>query len=67
MITGGVASVLYGDPRFTRDPDLVMELREVGVRLSGGIPAGWARVPAPPYSDLNATIGSTRVARRAGR
>lgn len=26
MITGGVASVIYGDPRFTRDVDLVMEL-----------------------------------------
>jgi hypothetical protein len=28
MITGGVASVIYGDPRFTRDIDLVLELRE---------------------------------------
>lgn len=27
MITGGVASVIYGDPRFTRDIDLVLELR----------------------------------------
>lgn len=27
MITGGVASVIYGDPRFTRDVDVVMELR----------------------------------------
>lgn len=26
MITGGVASVIYGDPRFTRAVDLVMEL-----------------------------------------
>ena len=26
MITGGVASVIYGDPRFTRDVDLVMQL-----------------------------------------
>lgn len=26
MITGGVASVIYGDPRFTRDIDLVVEL-----------------------------------------
>ncbi len=26
MITGGVASVVYGDPRFTRDVDLVVEL-----------------------------------------
>ncbi|MEQ9569979.1 MAG: nucleotidyl transferase AbiEii/AbiGii toxin family protein [Longimicrobiales bacterium] len=27
MVTGGVASVAYGDPRFTRDVDLVLELR----------------------------------------
>ncbi|MGH7480620.1 MAG: hypothetical protein ACRELV_00565 [Longimicrobiales bacterium] len=27
MITGGVASVIYGDPRFTRDVDIVLELR----------------------------------------
>ena len=26
MITGGVASVIYGDPRFTRDLDVVLEL-----------------------------------------
>ena len=26
MITGGVASVIYGDPRFTRDVDIVVEL-----------------------------------------
>lgn len=26
MITGGVASVIYGDPRFTRDVDLVVAL-----------------------------------------
>jgi hypothetical protein len=27
MITGGVASVIYGDPRFTRDIDIVVQLR----------------------------------------
>ncbi len=27
MVTGGVASVIYGEPRFTRDIDLVLELR----------------------------------------
>lgn len=27
MVTGGVASVIYGDPRFTRDIDLVIGLR----------------------------------------
>lgn len=26
MVTGGVASVIYGDPRFTRDVDVVLEL-----------------------------------------
>lgn len=26
LITGGVASVIYGDPRFTRDIDLVLDL-----------------------------------------
>ena len=28
MITGGVASVVYGEPRFTRDVDLILALRE---------------------------------------
>lgn len=27
MVTGGVASVVYGEPRFTRDIDLVIELK----------------------------------------
>ncbi len=27
MVTGGVASVVYGEPRFTRDIDMVLELR----------------------------------------
>jgi hypothetical protein len=31
MITGGVASVVYGDPRFTRDIDVVLELHPDGV------------------------------------
>ena len=31
MITGGVASVVYGDPRFTRDVDLVLDLPISGV------------------------------------
>lgn len=30
MITGGVAAVIYGDPRFTRDVDLVLELDTAG-------------------------------------
>ena len=32
MVTGGVASVVYGDPRFTRDVDVVLELRRADVR-----------------------------------
>ncbi len=31
MITGGVASVIYGDPRFTRGIDIVLELPESGI------------------------------------
>lgn len=31
MITGGVASVIYGDPRFTRDVDIVMELHRAEI------------------------------------
>lgn len=31
MITGGVASVIYGDPRFTRDVDVVLELRPANI------------------------------------
>ena len=31
MITGGVAAVIYGDPRFTRDVDLVLELDAAAV------------------------------------
>lgn len=31
MITGGVASVIYGDPRFTRNVDVVLELSTAGL------------------------------------
>ena len=31
MITGGVASVIYGEPRFTRDIDIVLGLPESGI------------------------------------
>ena len=33
MITGGVASVIYGDPRFTRDVDVVLEMRVANIPL----------------------------------
>lgn len=37
MITGGVASVIYGDPRFTRDIDIVLQLsREDAGRFASG-------------------------------
>lgn len=39
MITGAVASVIYGDPRFTRDIDIVLELRDRDVaRFSTAFP-----------------------------
>ena len=31
MITGGVAAVIYGEPRFTRDIDLVLELSSTNI------------------------------------
>lgn len=47
MITGGVASVIYGDPRFTRDIDLVLELQEAdaGGLLDAYSPDGFYRPP----------------------
>ena len=39
MITGAVASVVYGDPRFTRDIDLVLDLGEADVeRIAEAFP-----------------------------
>jgi hypothetical protein len=31
MVTGGVASVIYGEPRFTRDIDLVIDLQATAI------------------------------------
>jgi hypothetical protein len=47
MITGGVASVIYGDPRFTRDIDLVLGLREgdAGGLLDAFSPSDFYRPP----------------------
>jgi hypothetical protein len=46
MVTGGVASVVYGEPRFTRDIDLVIELRPRDARrFAGAWPAGEFYVP----------------------
>ena len=46
MITGGVASVIYGDPRFTRDIDVVLELRGANIgRLALAFATGDFYVP----------------------
>ena len=46
MITGGVAAVIYGDPRFTRDIDVVLELRRVDTpRLATAFRGGDFYVP----------------------
>lgn len=46
MITGGVASVIYGDPRFTRDVDIVLQLGRADVdRLSSAFSGGDFHVP----------------------
>jgi len=49
MITGGVASVIYGDPRFTRDVDIVMELHgsKIAALESAFDPAAMLKWPAP--------------------
>lgn len=48
MITGGVASVIYGDPRFTRDIDVVLELsRRNTVRLASAFDPAAYYVPPP--------------------
>jgi hypothetical protein len=48
MITGGVASVIYGDPRFTRDVDIVMEFQrsEIPALESAFDPATYYVPPA---------------------
>lgn len=46
MVTGGVASVVYGEPRFTRDIDLVIRLRsEDAARFAGAWSAAEFYVP----------------------
>lgn len=37
MITGGVASVIYGDPRFTRDIDIVLPLQGLDIPALVGV------------------------------
>ena len=46
MVTGGVASVVYGEPRFTRDIDLVIALKPGDARrFAGAWPAEAFYVP----------------------
>lgn len=46
MVTGGVATVIYGDPRFTRDIDVVLDLRPEHVsRLSAAFEGDAYYVP----------------------
>ncbi len=53
MITGGVASVIYGDPRFTRDVDIVMELQhtEIAALRSAFDPAAFYVPPVEALED----------------
>jgi hypothetical protein len=47
MVTGGVASVVYGEPRFTRDIDVVIELRSRDARrFADAWPAAEFYVPS---------------------
>jgi hypothetical protein len=59
MITGGVASVVYGDPRFTRDIDVILELRETdaGGLLDAYSPDDFYR---PPLDALREEIRRPR-------
>lgn len=51
MITGGVASTIYGDPRFTRDIDIVLELSPAEVpRLVSAF--GGKEYYVPPHESL---------------
>jgi len=46
MITGGVAAVIYGEPRFTRDIDVVLELQSASIpHLVSAFPADEFYVP----------------------
>ena len=59
MITGGVASVIYGEPRFTRDIDIVLELEEANVEaFAGAFESGDFYVP--PIDALRKEAGRLR-------
>ncbi len=55
MVTGGVASVIYGDPRFTRDVDVVLELGQS--QIPGLLAAfGTDEFYLPPEEALTAEV-----------
>jgi len=56
MVTGGVASVVYGEPRLTRDIDLVIELRPRDARRFA---AAWstAEFYVPPVEVIEEESG----------
>jgi len=56
MVTGGVASVVYGDPRFTRDVDLVVELDLDSLEGFSGAFAG-GDFYVPPQEALVEEVG----------
>ena len=58
MVTGGVASVIYGDPRFTRDVDVVLQLAGADVRrLAAMFAAGDFYVPPLEVLEEEASRG----------
>ena len=56
MITGGVASVVYGEPRFTRDIDLVLALKDTNLDgILSAFEGGDFYVPPPEVLRAEAT------------
>jgi hypothetical protein len=56
MITGAVASTIYGEPRLTQDIDVVLDLDRSGVpRLTAAFPADQYYVP--PEEALEEEVG----------
>jgi hypothetical protein len=66
MITGGVASVIYGDPRFTRDIGVVMELGHPLVPRLSAVFQGEAFY-VPPMEVLETEAGSSSFLPRGTR
>lgn len=66
MVTGGVASVIYGDPRFTRDVDVVLELSrgEIPALLSAFDPTAFY---VPPVETLQKEVARSPGGQRRVR